>query len=73
MIQKILDFFEIQAFGVCTRYANRIKMRVSTFRLLFIYASFITFGSPLIVYVFLLFFLRLKDSFYNKKRNIFEI
>jgi phage shock protein PspC (stress-responsive transcriptional regulator) len=73
MIQRVLDFFEKQAFGVLTRYANKIGVSVSSVRVLFIYASFITLGSPLVIYFIMLFFLRLKDSFYNKKRSIFEI
>ncbi|MBC8111532.1 MAG: PspC domain-containing protein [Verrucomicrobia bacterium] len=50
-MDKIRDFFELNFFGVCSKLAE--KMGISTFsvRLFFVHACFLTFGSPIIVYL----------------------
>ncbi|MEY3397495.1 MAG: hypothetical protein RL220_89 [Bacteroidota bacterium] len=55
MTQYILDYFERNAFGVCTWLAGRMAVRVHKVRLWFIYLSFLTFGSPVFVYLVLMF------------------
>ncbi|UXP32184.1 PspC domain-containing protein [Reichenbachiella agarivorans] len=53
---KVLqDFLEKHAFGVCNRLGEKLRIPSSSIRLFFIYISFLTFGSPLIVYVVLAF------------------
>ena len=56
-VQIIKDYFEKQAFGVCTRIGEKLHMQSSVIRLFFIYASFLTVGSPLIVYMILAFWM----------------
>ncbi|MCT4664617.1 MAG: PspC domain-containing protein [Flavobacteriales bacterium] len=73
MIRRIKDIFEKQAFGVCSRFSHKVGMRVGTIRLLFIYLSFITLGSPLIIYFTLMFLMRIKDSFIKNRKSAFEI
>ena len=60
IIQNIQHFFETYAFGVCTRLGEKLGMATSSIRLFFIYASFITFGSPVIVYLALAFILNIR-------------
>lgn len=55
MIQAILNYFEKQAFGVCWWLAGKLGLRVQRVRLSFIYLSFLTFGSPVVVYLTLKF------------------
>jgi len=55
MIGRIQHFFEQHAFGVCTRLGEKLGIATSSIRLFFIYASFLTFGSPVIVYLALAF------------------
>jgi phage shock protein PspC (stress-responsive transcriptional regulator) len=57
---KIQHFFEQYAFGVCTRLGEKLGMATSSIRLFFIYASFITFGSPVIVYLALAFIMNIR-------------
>ncbi|NJM26585.1 MAG: PspC domain-containing protein [Bacteroidia bacterium] len=54
-------------FGVCTMLGEKLGMATSSIRLFFIYTSFITFGSPLIVYLALAFVLNMRKHF--RKRN----
>lgn len=73
MIERIRKYMEYNAFGVCSRLADKIEMKASTVRLYFIYVSFITFGSPLIIYLVLMFFLRLKDYIRSRKPSVFDL
>lgn len=60
LIKKIQDFFEGHAFGVCTKLGEKLGMATSSIRLFFIYASFITFGSPLIIYLAMAFVMNMR-------------
>jgi phage shock protein PspC (stress-responsive transcriptional regulator) len=60
LIKKIHDFFEAYAFGVCTRLGEKLGMATSSIRLFFIYASFLTFGSPLLIYLALAFVMNMR-------------
>ncbi|MEQ9288205.1 MAG: PspC family transcriptional regulator [Cyclobacteriaceae bacterium] len=54
------EFFEKYAFGVCTRLGEKLRIPTSSIRLFFIYTSFLTFGSPLIVYLALAFVMNIR-------------
>jgi len=69
MIQSILGYFEKQSFGVFKWWGDKLGMRASGIRLFFIYISFITFGSPLIIYLTMAFILEHKEFFKFKKRR----
>jgi phage shock protein PspC (stress-responsive transcriptional regulator) len=60
LMDKIQHFFEGYAFGVCTRLGEKLGMATSSIRLFFIYASFLTFGSPLLVYLALAFVMNMR-------------
>jgi phage shock protein C len=63
MVTKITRWFEQQAFGVCQWLGEKLGIRTTTVRMYFIYLSFFTFGSPVIVYFILAFFLENKKYF----------
>ena len=63
------NFIEWKAFGVCTAIGERIGVATSRIRLWFIYISFMTLGSPLIVYMILAFWLNLKRYIWMSRRN----
>jgi phage shock protein PspC (stress-responsive transcriptional regulator) len=60
LTKKIQDFFEAHAFGVCTRLGEKLGMATSSIRLFFIYASFLTFGSPILIYLALAFVMNIR-------------
>jgi len=73
MIEKIQGFFERQAFGVCSWWGDKLGLKSSRIRLFFIYLSFLTLGSPLILYLVMAFVLEHKYWFKMKpKRTIWD-
>jgi phage shock protein PspC (stress-responsive transcriptional regulator) len=54
------NLLEKSAFGVCQFVGERLGINPARIRMYFIYLSFVTFGSPLIVYLFLAFWLNVK-------------
>jgi phage shock protein C len=53
-------FLEKSAFGVCQQVGEWMRINPATIRMYFIYLSFITFGSPLVIYLFMAFWLNIK-------------
>ncbi len=51
---------EKSAFGVCQQLGDWMRINPAKIRLYFIYASFITFGSPLVIYLVIAFWLNIK-------------
>jgi phage shock protein PspC (stress-responsive transcriptional regulator) len=60
MIQRIRTFVELQVFGVCTHLGDLWGISTSRIRLYFIYVSFLTLGSPILLYLSLAFLLNLR-------------
>jgi phage shock protein PspC (stress-responsive transcriptional regulator) len=69
IMSRFKDFIEWQAFGVCTAIGDRLGIATSRIRTWFIYISFLTMGSPLIVYFILAFLLNIKRYIGLAKRN----
>jgi phage shock protein PspC (stress-responsive transcriptional regulator) len=69
MIQKLREFVEIQAFGVCTNIGEKLGIATSKIRTWFIYISFLTMGSPIIIYMILAFWMNMKNYIMYGKRN----
>jgi len=49
------EIIEKYAFGVCTKLGEKLKIPTSSIRMFFIYTSFLTFGSPILIYLSLAF------------------
>lgn len=62
-------FIEWHVFGVCTAIGERIGIATSTIRKYFIYISFLTMGSPVIVYLFIAFWMNVKKYILDGRRN----
>ncbi|MEN8249205.1 MAG: PspC family transcriptional regulator [Bacteroidota bacterium] len=60
IIPHIQAFFEDKAFGVSERLGEKLGIASSSIRLFFIYASFLTFGSPVILYLTLAFIMNIR-------------
>lgn len=63
MLNSVKYRFEKQAFGVCAYIGEKLGLATSQIRLYFIYLSFITMGSPLLIYLIVAFWLNLKKYF----------
>ncbi|MFT4755858.1 MAG: phage shock protein C, partial [Vicingaceae bacterium] len=51
MIERIQYFFERYAFGVCGWWGQKLGLPSVNIRKFFIYFSFLTLGSPIILYL----------------------
>ena len=69
MIQKMREFLELRAFGVCNAMGERLGIATSRIRMWFIYISFLTLGSPVIIYMVLAFWMNIKRYISAGKRN----
>jgi len=68
---RIQHFFESYAFGVCTHLGDKLGVATSSIRLFFIYASFITFGSPVILYLSLAFIMNIRKHL-RKRSQVWD-
>ncbi|GIV28313.1 MAG: hypothetical protein KatS3mg027_2127 [Bacteroidia bacterium] len=76
MIDKIIFWFEQNAFGVCESIGKHLGISSVKIRKYFIYLSFFTFGSPVILYFILYFFKENKRFFFppqKVKRRILDL
>jgi len=71
-MRKIQYYFENQAFGVCTKIGEKFGIPIASIRIFFIYASFITFGSPVIIYFALAFLMNLRKRFRRRPNTIWD-
>ena len=69
-MERLIAFFENQAFGVCTKLGEKLKMSTSSIRLFFIYTSFLTFGSPLIIYMGLAFIINIRQHLRRGRSSV---
>lgn len=74
-INNIIFWFENQAFGVCSWWGNKLGIKSNHVRMYFIYLSFFTAGSPILIYFIMAFILEHKESFKpmrKKKKTIWD-
>jgi phage shock protein PspC (stress-responsive transcriptional regulator) len=64
---------EQRFFGVCSTVGERLKISDARIRIYFIYASFLTFGSPILIYLGLAFWMEMKHQFGRQRRSIWDL
>lgn len=73
ILTSFKDFTERQAFGVCSFLGERLSMRSSVIRLFFIYASFLSISSPLIIYMTVAFWMKMKAYVGDKRTSFWDL
>jgi len=68
-MNKLRQFIEWKAFGVCSAIGEKLGIATSRIRMWFIYISFLTMGSPLIVYMIMAFWMNIKKYILSARRN----
>lgn len=68
-MKGLKNFIEWNAFGVCTAIGDRIGIATSRIRTWFMYISFLTMGSPIIIYMVLAFWMNMKRYIMAARRN----
>lgn len=71
-MKQLHAFLEKQAFGVCTVIGEKLGLASSSIRLFFIYASFLTFGSPILIYLALAFLMNIHKHLRRKRSSIWD-
>jgi phage shock protein PspC (stress-responsive transcriptional regulator) len=69
VMKSVREIIELHAFGVCSAIGEKMGIASTRIRMWFIYISFLTFGSPLIIYMVLAFWINIKNYIYSAKRN----
>lgn len=65
-------FVEWHIFGVCTALGERFGIATSRIRFWFVYISFLTMGSPLIVYFIMAFVMNIRRYILSFRRNPYK-
>ncbi len=68
-MNKFKHFIEWRVFGVCSYIGEKMGIASTTIRKHFIYISLLTMGSPILVYMFLAFWVNIRNYIWNKRRN----
>lgn len=66
-MNSMKDLMERSAFGVCSYLGDKMGLASARVRMYFIYLSFATLGSPIIVYLFVAFWLNVKRYVKNSQ------
>lgn len=72
-MNNIKQFFQKQAFGVCSWWGERLGINPSKIRIYFIYASFATMGSMFFIYLVMAFILQVRNSTRFKRTRIWDL
>jgi phage shock protein PspC (stress-responsive transcriptional regulator) len=71
---RILKWFiESTAFGVCATLGEKMGISTRRIRLFFIYTSFLTLGSPLILYMIMAFWINLRKYSREKRTAVWDL
>lgn len=70
---KPLHFFQKRGYYVCQRIADRIGIRAKVVRTTFMYLTFVTVGFGFALYLFLAFWIKIKDIVYTKRTSVFDL
>ena len=68
-MNRLKNFIEWKAFGVCAAIGEKMGIATSRIRMWFMYISFLTLGSPIIVYMVLAFWMNMKRYILAARRN----
>ncbi len=73
LFYKLLLYFQKHGYYVCQRIADRVGIRAKVVRISFMYLTFVTIGFGFAVYLFLAFWMRIKDVIYTKRTSVFDL
>ncbi|MFN4286390.1 MAG: PspC domain-containing protein [Lacibacter sp.] len=68
-MNRFRQLIEWNLFGVCTFIGEKLHISTATIRKYFIYISFLTFGSPVILYFVAAFWMNIRQYIGFGKRN----
>ena len=72
MIDRLRTLVEYSAFGVCSYLGEKIGIASYRVRLFFIYITFVAMGSPILIYLFVAFWMNIKQYLRQKRHAIWD-
>lgn len=69
----ILLFFQKHGYHVCQRIAEKLGIRARVVRTSFMYLTFVTLGFGFALYLFIAFWIKIKDLIYTKRTSVFDL
>ena len=69
----LLLYLQKHGFYVSQRIADRLGIRAKVVRITFMYLTFVTVGFGFALYLFLAFWIRIKDIVYTKRSSVFDL
>ncbi|WP_187263683.1 PspC domain-containing protein [Pontibacter beigongshangensis] len=72
-MRRLQYFIESQAFGVCTMLGEKLGIASSSIRFSFVYLSFLTFGSPVLLYLMLAFWMNVSKHLRRERSTIWDL
>jgi phage shock protein PspC (stress-responsive transcriptional regulator) len=69
IVKDFRNIVEWKLFGICAQLGERLNISISRIRMWFIYISFLTFGSPIIIYFIIAFWVNIKKYILSARRN----
>lgn len=73
ILYRSLLYFQKRGYYVCQRIADRLGIRAKVVRISFMYLTFVTVGIGFALYLFLAFWMRIKDLIYTKRSSVFDL
>jgi len=73
LFYNLLHYFQKRGYHVCQRIADRLGIRAKIVRTSFMYLTFVTVGFGFALYLFLAFWIRIKDIIYTKRSSVFDL
>ena len=70
---RITDYIEQQSFGVCSALGKRLGFSTRSVRLSFVYASFFTFGSPVVLYFAGVFWMNINRAMREQRSTVWDL
>ncbi|AKD04447.1 PspC domain-containing protein [Pontibacter korlensis] len=72
-MKRLQYFIESQAFGVCAMLGEKLGFASSSIRLTFIYVSFLTMGSPVLLYLMLAFWMNVSKHLRRERSTVWDL
>lgn len=69
LADKFREFCDLSMFGILSLLGEKMGIATSRIRMFFIYISFITFGSPVFIYLAVAFVININKYIRSRKRN----
>ncbi len=73
IFHKALLYFQRRGYYVCQRIADTLGIKAKVVRTSFMYLTFVTLGFGFALYLFMAFWMRIKDIVYTKRSSVFDL